>query len=315
MPQKPCKFGVKMWVLAEATTGYVLGFQVYTGAVLPAMSPEDHTSKGLVYRVVMDLMEPYQGKGHCLFMDNFYTSVDLVQELLKRGTYSTGTICPNRKNFPEDSKVDKKNVLEIGNFRFATFNDLTVVLWRDRRDVFVLSSMHSRSVDTVMKRPQGERDKKAIPCPTSIRNYNLFMSGVDLADQQLSYYSLTQKRTIKWGKKVFWHLINTAIINSWIIFKVNNLKSKIKSQRDFCLALIKELIQPLLDLKASPSCPAVLKASKGRKSVSPNKRLLGKHFAYKSAYQGRCAMCSRRRTTIGKKVDKKKKQQKLLSQV
>ena len=76
--QKPCKFGVKVWVLAEANTGYVLGFQVYTGAVLLATSLEEHASKGLAYRVVMDLMEPYQGKGHRLFMDNFYTSVDLV---------------------------------------------------------------------------------------------------------------------------------------------------------------------------------------------------------------------------------------------
>ena len=28
MPKKPCKFGVKVWVLAKTTTGYVLGFQV-----------------------------------------------------------------------------------------------------------------------------------------------------------------------------------------------------------------------------------------------------------------------------------------------
>lgn len=167
--------------------------------------------------------------------------------------------------------------------------------------------MHSRSVDTVMKRPQGEQDKVAIPCPTAIRDYNLFMSGVDLADQQLSYYSLTQRCTIKWRKKVFWRIIDIAIINSWIVFKINNPNSKIKSQRDFRLALIKELVQPLLDLKASPKCPAVLKASKGRKSVGPNKRLLGKHFAYKSADRGRCAMCSKRKTTTGKKVDKKTK--------
>ena len=97
IPKKPCKFGVQVWVLAEATTGYVLGFQVYTSAALPATSLEQHMSKGLAYRVVMDLMEPYQGKGHRLFMDNFYTSFDLVQDLLKRGTYSTGTIRQNKK--------------------------------------------------------------------------------------------------------------------------------------------------------------------------------------------------------------------------
>ncbi len=147
MPQKPCKFGVKVWVLAEAKTGYVVGFQIYTGAALPATSTEENASKGLAYRVVMDLMEPYQGKGHLLFMDNFYTSFDLVYDLKIKGTFSVGTIRSNRKNFPEDLKVDKKtgtNVLEIGHLRFATFEDLTAVLWRDRRDVYVLSAINAQ---------------------------------------------------------------------------------------------------------------------------------------------------------------------------
>jgi hypothetical protein len=58
----------------------------------------------------------------------------------KKGNCAAGTMRSNRKNFPEALKVDKKtkkNVLEIGNFWFVTFGDLTAVLWRDRRDVFV----------------------------------------------------------------------------------------------------------------------------------------------------------------------------------
>ena len=61
--------------------------------------------------------------------------------------------------------------------------------------------------------------KKPIPCPTAVYNYNQFMGGVDLVDQNLSYYSLTLRRTIKWWKKVFWRLIDISIINSWIIFR------------------------------------------------------------------------------------------------
>ena len=67
MPQKPCKFGVKVWILAEAKTGYVLDFQIYTGAASPG---DENSSKGLAYQVVMNLMEPYQGKGgtNCLWI-------------------------------------------------------------------------------------------------------------------------------------------------------------------------------------------------------------------------------------------------------
>ena len=95
-------------------------------------------------------------------MNNFYTSPMLVKYLLKKGTFFARTVRPNHKNFPEDLKVNMKmnvNVLEIGNFRFATSEDLTPVLWRDSRDVYVISSMHNRSVVTVMKRPNGSREK------------------------------------------------------------------------------------------------------------------------------------------------------------
>ena len=54
-----------MWVLAEAKTGYVLDFQVYTGAT------KDESSKGLAYRVVNDIIQKYQGKNHLLYVDNF----------------------------------------------------------------------------------------------------------------------------------------------------------------------------------------------------------------------------------------------------
>jgi len=30
--KKPTKFGIKVWVLSEAKTSYVLGLQIYTGA-------------------------------------------------------------------------------------------------------------------------------------------------------------------------------------------------------------------------------------------------------------------------------------------
>ena len=107
----------------------------------------------------------------------------------------------------------------------------------------------------VMKRPKGGREKVPIPCPTAVYDYNQFMGGVDLVDQNLSYYSLTLRRTIKWWEKVFWRLIDISIINSWIIFHVNYPNSNLKSQREFRLELVMQLVQPLLNLKASPQCP------------------------------------------------------------
>ena len=153
---------------SEAKTGYVLCFQVYTGAVEGAGK-----SAGLGYRVVTDLIENNRMKGHCLFIDNFYTSPRLLRDLLRAGTYCTGTVRANRKDFPKEVIPAESN-LPSGSMRFAIsklvggLGKMVAVWWRDRRDVLALSTMHNTSATTVLKRPKGHREKRPLPCPTII---------------------------------------------------------------------------------------------------------------------------------------------------
>jgi hypothetical protein len=46
-----------------------------------------------------------------------------------------------------------------------------------------------------------------------VLNYNKYKTGVDRSDQMLSYYSFSRK-TIKWWKKLFFHLFDLAMVNS-----------------------------------------------------------------------------------------------------
>ena len=69
-----------------------LGSKDWVCVVFPSVYQKTTKEKGLGHRVVMDLMEQYQMKGHCLFIDNFYTSPQLLQDLLTIGIYCTGTI-------------------------------------------------------------------------------------------------------------------------------------------------------------------------------------------------------------------------------
>ena len=46
------------------------------------------------------------------------------------------------------------------------------------------------------------------------------MKGVDLSNQLISYYELNRK-TIKWWKRIFFHLLDIAIVNSSIIYIKN----------------------------------------------------------------------------------------------
>ena len=45
----------------------------------------------------MDLAEPYLNKGHRLFMDNFYSSPALYEELYENKTLACGPVRQDRK--------------------------------------------------------------------------------------------------------------------------------------------------------------------------------------------------------------------------
>ena len=62
---KPTKWGVKVFIVCDAETGYILNFEVYTGT---RDLPDD---KGATYHVVMRLLGDHLDQGHCVFMDNF----------------------------------------------------------------------------------------------------------------------------------------------------------------------------------------------------------------------------------------------------
>ena len=79
LPKKPKKWGIKIWVLADSSIGYVSGFDVYTGA-------SERSEDGLAYSVVMNLMDPYISLYHRLYIDNFYTSPKLLLDLLDKDT-------------------------------------------------------------------------------------------------------------------------------------------------------------------------------------------------------------------------------------
>ena len=83
---------------------------------------------------------------------------------------------------------------------------------------------------------KGSQEKVPIPCPTCVVDYNSFVGGVDLTDQYLSYYSLTNRKTVKWWK-LFWRLIDIYILNSFIIYRKIFTEGSINSNRMFRLEL------------------------------------------------------------------------------
>ena len=96
IPIKPGGFGIKCFTLAEARSGYGLVRKIYTGKENGVVQTD------LGRKSVMGLMEAFFDKGYKLYMDNYYTSVPLFEDLERRGTLACGTVRSNRKGLPKD---------------------------------------------------------------------------------------------------------------------------------------------------------------------------------------------------------------------
>ena len=75
-PHKPVKVGFKVWSCSCSCCGYLCSFQVYNGRLTDS-SGNKVSKKGLVSRVVNELVEPFHGESHVVYMDNL-TSIQVV---------------------------------------------------------------------------------------------------------------------------------------------------------------------------------------------------------------------------------------------
>ena len=87
IPIKPGRFGIKCFTLAESSYDYGLVSKVYIGVV----------QTDLGRRAVITLMESFLDKGYVLYVDNHYTSMQLFEDLKRRGTLACGTVAPKKK--------------------------------------------------------------------------------------------------------------------------------------------------------------------------------------------------------------------------
>ena len=93
LPLKPIKRGFKVWVRADSINGYVCDFDVYTGK-------EELAENNLGAKVVKKLSRPLVGGKYHLYFDNFFSSVDLFEDLLDDDLYACGTFRGGRKGIP-----------------------------------------------------------------------------------------------------------------------------------------------------------------------------------------------------------------------
>ena len=94
-PSKPAKFHIKLFQVSDPSTGYVIHFKVYTGkdSCWSEGNTSDDAHNTVTTKTVMTLCADagVLDKGHHIYFDNYFTSVDLMSELFIRSMAACGT--------------------------------------------------------------------------------------------------------------------------------------------------------------------------------------------------------------------------------
>lgn len=268
-PLKRSRFGIKLFEIIDCEKGFILSFIVYTG------SDTDYQKFGLGITgdIVAHFLQPYFGKGHVMYVDNWYTSPALAEFLHDRDTGLYGTVKANRKGMP---KLDKK--LRRGEVQVAHSDEWMALKWEDKRSVRMLTSVHE--FDFISTGKVDYRTNEEIIKPTCVVEYNPNMGGVDNVDRQLSI-TQTVRKTMKWYRKLVFHLIDICLSNAHSLYKMKNA-----GPTSFP-AFRMEIARSLLKIDRTQSIPRI--------DCSPN-RLVGCHFPSQSTSR-RCHLCSLRKKT------------------
>ena len=116
---KPTKYGIKSYILADAKTKYCWNIDIYHG-----------TSKTLKETVTALLTPVCTSMWYSLYMDNFYNSLALSESLLDKKDHTVRTL---RKHRGEPLESREPGMMRSGDVTARDNGKVMVLAWKDRR--------------------------------------------------------------------------------------------------------------------------------------------------------------------------------------
>jgi hypothetical protein len=249
MPNKPIQQGYKLFAIADQ--GYIL-YWIWASRQKSLVEVTKHKSLTLTGSMVVQLAQeglPSQRNHYTIYMDNYFTTIPLLNHLRQLGIGACGTTRQNasKKLFPKalHALKDSKRQQQWNSLYAApasvdsNIDSVLCIAWQDNNIVTALSTMHTVHKPTdwiprLRKRPAktstsaksarepfGDHDQptKELSIPRLIDDYNYHMGGVDRANQLRASYETHQKCLRSWWPIFFWTL-DIAIINAYSIAKI-----------------------------------------------------------------------------------------------
>ena len=289
IPNKPAKYGIKIVLICDNNSKYLLGAIPYLGK--GGTVAMDGVNLG--HHLTRELTRPYHQTNRNVTTDNWFSSVPLAAELLNKcGMTHVGTIKGNKSEIPEEMK-DKKD-RRPGSSAFLFTNEMTLVSYAKastktpKKLVLLTSTMHTQPVLVGNGKPE------------IIDFYNRTKGGVDCFDMMCALYSCG-RRTKRWPMCVFYGMLNSMSINSWVIHSENLERTHAKrmERRKYIKELAMSLIRPWAEhCLTNPHLSRSLKTTIARVCDVPSHSSAANPghpvLAESQAPMVRCAKCPRK---------------------
>lgn len=293
MPMKPDKYGLKIVMMCDSNTSYMCNALPYLGKESETENKNKGKSKSsqskeflIPTQDVLRLTETIHGTYRNVTVDNWFTSVELADQLSLKKLTVVGTLRKNKKEVPSSFLEGRRE--NIPSSAFAFTEDKTLVSFKPKKNkcVLLLSTMHDRDdVDEHSGKPE------------IVLFYNSTKGGVDTFDQ-LCHSKTVARKTQRWPLRIFYGMMDMAAINVFILYQLKNVNSKC-SRAKFLKLLANALVEThMKERLKNKKLPRQLKNSIQEylgysEDLPPEKREKG---------TGRCYLCPRNRDRKGRHI-------------
>ena len=233
IPNKPAKYGIKIFTLADANSRYTFSMEIYA-----AIQPEgSYKVSNKVLNVVMELVQYIGGSGRNVTGDNWFSSIPFAKCPLDKKLSCVGTIRKNKNELPKEFITTKNREPKSSIFGFQDETTIVSYIPKKNRNVLLISTLHveNNSINT----SNGTEQK-----PQIISFYNNTKVGVDTVDELCGTYSTSRKGN-RWPLVIFFRILDIAGINSQTIYNnkpTPNLKRN-KYFQEIGAALVSEILR------------------------------------------------------------------------
>lgn len=250
MPKKPAKYGIKLLCLTDAHNSYLYNAYIYCGKGTDGsiLTAEEKKLK-IPTQSVVRLTKCIFGTNRNITCDNWFTSLELVEELWRNKLTLVGTLRINKPQIPSEFLPNKTR--KIGTSLYGFTNECTLVSYVPKKSkaVILMSSMHhTQFTDSSNNKPE------------IISFYNATKSGVDTLDMKCSNYSANRK-TRRWPLAILYYMLAMCSSNAYTLYNIFQSTKKM-SRYDFVLNLGISLAKPYMKKRLLiPNLPEDLRKS------------------------------------------------------